>query len=121
MSLPVSIQIIIRGPNGGYMFFNLGVKGGRGCKIKKLFEKSQSPSCTYTQMCLILADILVMIASMTWCKEAKTMDMLLYKCNFQNNHPLYKYIFRSVHFSYTLKLPQRANSNVYIQRCYFNK
>ena len=40
ISLPIPIQHIIRGPNGGLILVILGAQGG--AKIKKLFEKSQS-------------------------------------------------------------------------------
>ena len=45
ISLPIYIQIIIRGPIGGFIFFILGAQGGGvgEAKIKKSFEKSQSP------------------------------------------------------------------------------
>ena len=73
ISLPISIQHIIRGPNGGLILIILGAQGG---EIKKLFKKKSKLSYKLT---FILSKLFLKVISTLYncSKKIKTVGNLI--------------------------------------------
>ena len=59
-----------------------------------------------------MTGILILIGSLGCLKEVKTMDIILGNVNFQI---VFFLTFSNIRCRYTLELPHKGNSNVYIQ------